>query len=89
MQLKSTLVAAAGLLLAAIPSTRAQEDCDTAARWAPFATVNCYYDWYNQNGANFLNYVGKCHIGCQQRASKQIKQRKKTATDKLSFVQQS
>ncbi|KAI0132844.1 hypothetical protein BJ170DRAFT_718996 [Xylariales sp. AK1849] len=33
------------------------EDCDLAAKWMPFAGVNCYYDWVNTNGDNFLNYV--------------------------------
>lgn len=59
-----------GLLLSDGPTAQAQEDCAMAAVYAPFATVTCYYDWYNSNGRNFLNYVGKFSTKQEKRAER-------------------
>ena len=61
MQFKVFTLAAVATLLANAPVALGQEDCDIAAVFNPWATVNCDYVWENGGGNNFLNYVSKYH----------------------------
>lgn len=59
MQFKTLFTTAAATLLVSVPAAFGQEDCDIAAVYMPWATVNCDYVWENGGGNNFLNYVGE------------------------------